>query len=103
METTGLSEEEETLLQYFVPDETGRPMMQTEILQFLQSRTSYRLNSRSLSTALKKKGFLRKSIRQGHGSRYVYLVRELTDHDRVIEEQKIKSELIGNDAIHRLS
>jgi predicted P-loop ATPase len=98
-------EEEEMLMQFFEPDEKGKPMMQTEILQYLQARSTSRLNSRILSTSLKKRDFPRKGVRMKVGNkestRYVYLVKELSDFDRVVQEHKIVAELAADDALNK--
>ncbi len=96
-------EEEETLMQFLAPDPDGEPMMQTEILYFLQTQISSKLNSRKLSTALKKRGFPRKSVRtqKGKGARYVYLVKKLEDIDRIKDKKNIKNELFGDERLEK--
>lgn len=93
------TEEEEMLALHFEPDDNyGIPMQQTEILSFLSARTSSKLNSRRLSTALKKRGFLRKNSRiEGKSNPiYVYMMRELNDLDKSKTKEKIKKELTEN-------
>lgn len=93
--------EEELLLQFFEADEDGKPMMQTEILNFLQVRSSSKLNSRVLSTVLKKRGFIRKGVRINGSPRYVYLVRELSDEERRKMSRLIKGEIFAEEGFEK--
>lgn len=90
------TEEEELLVQYFESDNVyGNALQQTEILNFLQARTSARLSSRKLAIALKKRSFMRKSARLGNKEYpvYVYMVRELNDMDRSDISKQLKESL----------
>lgn len=87
------TEEEELLTQYFESDNVyGTPLQQTEILNFLQARTSSRLSARKLATALKKRNFVRKSARLSNKDYpvYIYMVRELNDMDRSDRSKELK-------------
>ena len=94
------TEEEEMLSIYFSSDSNGEPWQQTEILNFLASRTNSKLNAKKLTTALKKLGFEKKSAR-GVGGReypvYVYMVSKIEDYDQERNRKDLKKQLAGSD------
>jgi hypothetical protein len=75
-------------------------MQQTEILNFLQVRTTSRLSSRKLAIALKKRKYERKSARLSDRDYpvYIYMVRELNDFDRNNMSNEIKTKLLQESA-----
>lgn len=86
------TEEEELITKYFEKGE--EPMMQTEIFDYLQSRTNAKLNSKKLTEALKKLGFVRKSARLENSANplYVYMMSKVSNFDEKQKERKVESE-----------
>jgi hypothetical protein len=76
-------------------------MQQTEILNFLQVRTTSRMSSRKLAIALKKRKYERKSARLSDRDYpvYIYMVRELNDFDRNNMSNEIKTKLLQESAV----
>lgn len=83
--------EEELLSKYFYAPATLQDeeyMMQTEILDFLQEKIEYKLNSSRLTNALQALGFKKKDVRLNGKPRKVYVVARAinTDIDKLVKE-----------------
>lgn len=89
------SHEEELLTEFFVPAKDTDLGVQyknaTQILNYLQVRTTIRLSQRKLTDALRLHGFEQKSKRVEGISHPIkcYEVRELTEQDRIDVERKL--------------